>query len=196
MKRTASFWTRIAMISVAMGGTPIAQNQDLETRIENLLLEMHGFEVGALEALAPRPALRKTLLRMVAKHRNADPDPNKSLDIVLLDGAVFALGKLKEAEALQPLSELLSDRTVDSGARSRAAQALGEIDADASREVLLQSLEPDNDAIVRMAAVEALGNSRDTAVIASLQRYLESEKDEHLKQLASKSISEIRSRIQ
>ena len=185
------------MICLAPGWSLSGQHQDdLETRIERLFLLHHGFEFGVLEALAPRPELGENLLRMVAKHRNADPDPDKSLDILFLNGAVASLGLLKEKQALQPLSELLADRNLTSSTRSRTAQALGRIDPDASREVLLQSLEPDNDAIVRMAAVEALGNSRDTAVIASLQRYLESEQDDYLKQLASKSISQIRSRIQ
>ena len=99
---------------------------------------------------------------------------------------------------MQPLSDLLADRTADSGARGRAAQALGKIDADASKEVLLRSLAPDNpdEFTVRMDAIDALGKSRNESVIASLQRCVETEKEESLKQRILGAISEIRSRIQ
>ena len=200
MKRTTISLILLAVLAVSTVLPLIASQSQakLEIRIENILLKHHGFEVGEIEALGPKPEIRQTLLRMVAKYRNAASDTEKSLDIILLDGAVFALGEMKEERALQLLSDLLADRTIDNNIRGRTARALGNIDAEASKEVLLQSLDPARpDYItVRMAAIRALGKTRDGAVVAALQRYLKTEKDDHLRQSAIASIRAIRSKIQ
>ena len=198
MKRTAIFLTIFVVFAIVMGLPLIASQSeaDLESKIERLLLPHHGVDIRAIEGLAPRPAIRDVLLRLIAKYRNADPDTVKNLDFILLDRAVFALGQLKEAQALQPLSDLLADRHINDNIRSRAARALGKIDADASKDVLLRSLDPDNHISVRLAAIEALGKARGAAVLDSLQRYLKTEQRDSLRRRATESIREIRSRIQ
>ena len=202
--RTTAIVAIFSIVCVIIGQSLFATQRqaDLQSKIEKLLSKEHlrvDTALAEIEGMGSRSAIRGVLREMISKYRDAQPYPAPSArGYFFLGPAVSLLGLLKDPKDLQILSDLLADRQVHENVRGRAAQALGEIDADASKEVLLQTLDPNNPAElgVRRFAIEALGKSRDSAVLAALELCIQNEKSEYLRQLASESIQEIRSRIQ
>lgn len=102
--------------------------------------------------------------------------------------AARALGRLRDARALEPLTEALQDE--DSGLRGSAANALGEIGDPRAVEYLIKALEDKDDYPVKHAA-EALGKLGDVAVVEHLVPFLRHDPRSEITQAAAKSLEKL-----
>jgi HEAT repeat protein len=116
------------------------------------------------------------------------------MEELYLDGAVYMLGELKVKEAEENLSRILLDRTADRRTRAWAAKSLGQIDAEANKNILLEALRPHNYHLIRINAAEALANTKDRNVLRTLEAYSREERDDYVRQRLQKATDKLRAK--
>lgn len=102
--------------------------------------------------------------------------------------AAWALGEREDHRAVQPLVTALDDQ--DSDVRLTACWALGEIKDRAATERLTETLESDNDPLVREAAALALGEIGDPSLVPVLTSA--SDREDRLREAVCWALRELR----
>jgi len=102
-------------------------------------------------------------------------------------GLATALGKIKDARAVEPLIAVLKDK--DSSVRSEAAAALVSIGTPAV-ELLVATLK-DKDSSVRSGSVGALGKIKDARAVEPLMDCLKKDKDPSVRSEAAAALVSI-----
>ncbi len=102
--------------------------------------------------------------------------------------AAWALGEIKDSQAVAPLIQALQDR--DSWVRSRAAEALGKIKDRQAVAPLIQALQ-DRDSWVRSRVAEALAKIKDSQVVAALIQALH-DQDSDVRSRVAEALREIK----
>ena len=102
--------------------------------------------------------------------------------------AVWAVGELEQARAVEPLLRVLTDR--DPAFRRAAASALGEIEDQAAVPGLVRALD-DGNAEVRLMVAWALGVIEDGRAVPGLTRVLLGDSDPRVRVAAAGALGDI-----
>lgn len=146
-----------------------------------------------LEDLGRTEEVHAILLNWLSKHKHSDPGTKESL---YLRGATWILGAMQVKQATEPISQILFDPKVHENVRALAARSLGQIDADANKEVLLTALANTADYFgIRVEAAEAVAKTKDPQVLKALSRYAREERDSYVKQKFEKAAQDLRAKI-
>lgn len=120
----------------------------------------------------------------------------KDEDVGVHDATVWALGKIKNQNAVQIISEALNHE--NRGVRTKAARAIGEIfdqgEVERERPRLIRQLSDmlqDDDNYIRRAAAEALGKIKDPAAVPALIAALK-DKDGGVLEAATEALGKIK----
>ena len=112
----------------------------------------------------------------------------KDSDIYVRSEAVYALGEIKDARAIEPLGVFLKDN--NRGVRENAAYALGKIgDARAIESLIFSLLDPDK--FVRIAVTEALGQIGDSRAVEPLRATSNNDDEPIVRSYAQTAINRI-----
>jgi hypothetical protein len=122
--------------------------------------------------------------------------PGKRMPLLRVIGVVGLFGY---KEAIPKLRLVLADKELDQPARMAAARALGRLDAEGNKQVLLTAFDECTklESTVRVAIAEALAQTRDRSVLAKLETWARGEapgtfERKHFDRI----VSEMRTRLQ
>ncbi len=177
----------------------IAVQSDTETLVKRVLLhkgtEGEKYDIKSkLEEIGQHQQIVEILLKMVQDGKYAKLGSPQGM---LIPAATFALGALKEPQAVAVLKENLNDEKVDDIVRALSARALSQIDLEGNKQILLDALQnKSNYYRIRLEAAEALANTKDPNVLKTLDKHSNEEKDTHVKKQLAASAEKLRTRIQ
>ena len=159
----------------------MTQQPQLEEQIKQLLLNEEPVDLKTeLRRLGNDDEIATLLMQLASDNRSAVV---RSQRLIILDGAVSALGQIRATSANDLLSSLLTDQKVQRNVRAGAARSLGQIDPERNKEILLRALDQTSDFyLIRVYAAEGLAKTRDAKALKALERYGREEKDAYVRQ--------------
>ena len=192
-------------LSIILAMAPPVQSQaeaDLERQIEAIFRYEPRIDAGEkydkkakLEGLGRTEEVKAILLTMLTRYKYSEPETN-FYESIYLSGAAWMLGEMKVKQAETSLSQILFDRRVHENIRALAARSLGQIDPEATKELLLKALANNSDYFaVRVYAAEGLAKTKDQRVLKALEKYSREERDPHVRQQFQKAAQQVRARI-
>ena len=142
---------------------------------------------------APDPTLKLAILQSLGQI--ADPAATSTLlthltsdePVAVQEAAIQALSQIKDKAAIPTLIEKLKEGE-QSEIQSAAARALGELKAHLAENALVASLQHD-DAALRTAAAESLGQLNSQAASQQLRIMLETDLDDRCRQTAAEALA-------
>lgn len=193
----------LAAFFIATGVAVSAPNQstsNLEREIELIFVYQPHSDAGEkydkvakIRGLGREEEVKAIVLNMIAKYDYSRPG---TIEAIYLSGATWILGELGLKEASRPLAQMVFDHKIHENVRALAVRSLGQIDAEANKEILLKALAKVSDYFqIRVYAAEALAKTKDPNVLKALERYTRQERDDHVRQQFQKAAQALRARV-
>ena len=168
-------------------GPPNIKKLESKGDIEGLIKALK-FEASGQEAYDIRDQAAGALIRLGEPSVKFLIEALKNRNRYAREQAALALGKIRDARAVEPLLQVLVDE--NGSGRGEAALALGEIGDTRVVEPLIQALK-NEDTGVRKDAVIALGKIRDARAVEPLLQVLMDDIDESIRDQAAWALGEI-----
>lgn len=202
MKNAVIYLTLTLLVTVLAMHLPVQSQSDpdLERKVEAILRYQPRIDAGEkydtkakLEELGHEEEVKAILLRMLTQYKYSEAE---TLQFVYLNAATWMLGAMKVKQAEAPLSQILFDPGVHENVRALAARSLGQIDAEANKQVLMRALANVSDYFaVRVYAAEGLAKTKDPEALKALERYSREERDPYVREAFQKAAQEVRAKI-
>ncbi len=174
---------------------------DLRSSISSMLSSMEGgYVVGALVNAIPRARTGEIAREMTGVLSRLNKPSNtleleKALSLLkeqgIQEAAAMALANIGNAQAC----EVLVKHSSDPGAGSVCRDWLATVSSPYGQQALLDIVNSDNEADVRMSAAMALGNYTSSDLLNTLQRLLLLEPDQQVKAAIQDSIEMVKAKV-
>ena len=186
-------------LSPSLGAWQLAADPDRRKQLEEQIeMQMRGFDSGGfavVEKLQPQETVREILLEILSTKRCVNP--KRDWDYPCLVVAVDWLGKMREPRAIPMIEKVATDDNHSHGARVAAVQALGRIDPQRSKDVLVQVLySAGEDRYLRVKAAEALAETRDRQALDAIETWARGETRPHYRQRLEAAAKKLRAKLQ
>ena len=172
------------------------RREQLAQEIERAMRAFDSDGFAIVEKLQPQETVREILLEIVREKRYLNAKSNS--DYLYFVGAVDWLGKMREPRAIPMIEKVATDDDSHShGARVIAVQALGRIDPQRSKDVLVQVLySAGEDRYLRVKAAEALAETRDRQALDAIETWARGETRPHYRQRLEAAAKKLRAKLQ
>lgn len=168
-----------------------AQDQNLRERIKSKLGLVHGFPYQEFDKLGTSQEIRNVLMEMLSEFWNTPYEELSSVDEFVFGNVINQLGRLREKRAVPILSKIFLDKAHENQ-RYFAIRALGQIDADGNKQLLLMAIDLDSSESAKFwePALEGLALTRtpDPAVAEAVERYRATVTSDYVKEICDRAI--------